>query len=65
MTDETDTAGDTGDPTIVARLVAIAKTATDDGAWLAVLLADPLARSATAADLLTAAALLRRQDLTI
>jgi hypothetical protein len=64
MTDETNTAGDSGDPATVARLVAIAETATDDGAWLPVLLADPLARTATPADLLTAAARLRPHDLT-
>jgi hypothetical protein len=61
----TDTADETADPAVVARLVAIADTASDDGAWLAALLADPLARTATAADLLTAARLLRRRDLTM
>jgi flagellar motor component MotA len=60
MTDLTDTADHIADPAVVARLVAIAATATHDGAWLAALLADPLARTATTADLLTAAALLRR-----
>jgi hypothetical protein len=60
MTDLSDTAN----PAVVARLVAIADTATDDGAWLAALLVDPLTRTATPADLLTAAALLRRRHFT-
>jgi hypothetical protein len=61
MPDETDTADDTADPAVVGRLVAIADTATADGAWLTALMTDPLTRTATAADLLTAAALLHRE----